>query len=418
MIKGIDNKFYQLLRNDWLPSINFPEKMEAQFFGRHAKRIFLKPHRDIEEAHISAIQDGALRNLYKTTYIVEKTTSMENFIDDLLDLCFFVGEIFRDPFMRPDKVKALKNQFYRISGKNEEQVDSYRDHVLHSGYVCLWGLWLFKNFDSLQREHENMLVTKPQRGYGSGCKARIGPNKDIRWQFFQQWVITSLFHDIGRFVERETNLRKIIRRIEYINEVEKRWFNKMKKQGYNTPSRNCKTAYNSQAKKLDMELYEINYPSGRAEEYISNDMWNECLKDISKVEESLQDDHGIHSAKILLKLANFSIKDAEIYFQKNKKDPLWKRHSYRNYILPALAISRHNDTAIKKNVKIKIPGEVVIPIKIFKDDFLTTLLIVSDDLAEFDRIGGRKPLFAMDYEIKLSENKDINDIKFSIVKRE
>lgn len=50
MLEGIDNEFYQLLKDNWLSSINFPVKIENQFFEKHAKRIFVDPSQFIKEA--------------------------------------------------------------------------------------------------------------------------------------------------------------------------------------------------------------------------------------------------------------------------------------------------------------------------------------------------------------------------------
>lgn len=226
-------------------------------------------------------------------------------------------------------------------------------------------------------------------------------------------MITSFFHDIGRSVEGEKDSQRIFEKINKINVRENQWLEEMKKD-YNDIPIQEPIDYDNRRNKLNINLYTINYPQRGSEDYISNNMWQECLEEINRREELLPDNHGIHSSKILLKLANFSTKLTEIYDQKEvevfKKDP-WKRFSYRNYILPASAISKHDDPGSK--TRLNIPGEITIPLRKLEDDFLTTLLIYCDELATFDRAGGKELQFGINYKIEVLKNRDA--IRFNII---
>lgn len=431
MIHGIDKDFYELLndKDKWLSSIKFPKGIETNLFKIYAEKIYRINER-IENEILLNPED---RYDYKKRCVTDKSAITECFMDDLLKSCFSVGEKWRYKLMSPDYVASTVSEIKRFLR---------RDHILHSGYVFLWGLWLYKNFNTLQTLHEDTLKRKPE------CIAYKLPNADIRWQFLRQWVITSFFHDVGYFFElgkpvkeiyHDDNLRKeLIKRyrdVALMNIYEQWWLKKMMISDYIIPS-HSRINYDLIWGNLDIELYEIIYPPDRGEEDIPNNMWHKCLEDINEFEIKLgKFNHGVYSAKVLLKLGNFSIKLMEITDQRNtdnkSKEP-WKRNSYRNFILPAYAILKHDaDTSGQKNIiKDKIEKEInnlrnrgkadiQISYEIFsRDDFLTLLLIMCDELAEFDRIGGKSKslLFGMDYEIKLPKLNG-NDIEFSIEER-
>lgn len=411
---GIDKEFYQLLNSEALSEMKIPvNELDTQFFKKYSDRIFYEPYQMWEASILDQREDTVFSNWewYKTIYILFKSFAMKFFINDLLEYCFSKYKRITTKLFLPDLVRSLTNEYCRLI--KTEKFDSYRDHILHSGMVFLFGLWLYFGFRPLKDEHRKMLENKPKPGSLWGCKALKPPNDDIRWQFFQQWIITSFFHDLGRFIEGEENSQLILKKLEYINNRERQWIEKMKKEGFSDIPPQKIIDYDTGRKKLEIDLYTINYPQRISEKHISNNMWEECLEEINRREESLQDDHGIHSSKILLKLANFSTKVAEIYDQKevefNTKEP-WKRFSYRNYIMPALAIANHNDPDLATSLK--IPGEINIPIARLEKDFLTTLIIYCDELSDFDRAGGREPVLGIDYEIELIES--INAIRFNI----
>lgn len=412
---GIDREFYQLLNSEALAIMNFPiNELNPEFFKKYSDRIFYEPYKVYEASIVDQREDKVISNWewYNTIYILFKSFEMKFFVNDLLEYCFLNSKTTWKQFSLPDFIRSLTNEYRRLI--KAENLDSYRDHNLHSGMVFLFGLWLYLGFQPLKEEHLKMLEKKPQARTRSGCKALIQPNQDVHWQFFQQWIITSFFHDLGRFIEKEKDSQKILKRLEYINNQESQWLERIKKEGYSDIPSQKIISYDTSRPKLEIDLYTINYPQRISEEHISNNMWEECLEEINRREESLQDNHGIHSSKILLKLANFSTKVSEIYDQQevkvNTKDP-WKRFSYRNYILPALAIASHDDPGLATSLE--IPGEITIPIGMLEKDFLTTLIIYCDELAAFDRAGGGKPLRGIDYRIELIESR--NAIRFNII---
>lgn len=413
MALGLDDQFYKLLKGDWISKIEFPEQLNASFFQMHADNIFIEPYKVLANMPNSTSTATQLEVFY-TLMIEQKRIAMQGFINSLLPYCVFQGEHFWPEFMIPDHLRAWGAEFNKLLRNIEPEDDSYRDHMLHSGYVFLWGLWLYAHFDAIKEKYKVMLFNKPST---PGCIALRGPNKDLDWQFFQQWATTSLFHDIGRFIEDESDEERVTEKLDKINDMESLWLRDMQENEFNTPSKTCKICYNPKDKQLEIELYNIYYPPGRSEDHIPNNMWPECLENINREESLHRDDHGIHSAKILLKLANFASKHAQIYFEKDGKKEPWKRYSYRNYIIPSLSISMHNYDSRNRQVsrQLKMPGFNEFKLDFFERDFSTALLILCDNLASIERIGGKSIRYAMDYEIKvLNSRKD--SVRFEIVK--
>lgn len=412
--RGIDKKFCELLSRTGREKIKFPKRrsiqLNNQFFEKYAEEIFKIPYSFYKYTLNNVEKLGLKYNklpielqlLHRDNYLIAKTYAMESFIIELQRYCFWMGQFPQRYSLIFDLPRAVEAEFVKFLGIKGK--DFYRDHTLHKGNTFLYGLWLYSQSNFIQKTHKKMLENNPS---SPGCIAIIGPNYDLKWQFFQQWFITASHHDVGRILGLDTALREAKLIVNRINKDQKKILSiierKLHQKIDHKPVELNLDRYKSKINLDIAPLYDIHYER-IAESHIKDIFWNECLEEIERLGGNSSLDHGINSAKILLKLANFTVKIDEI-----KKLRPWKRYSFRNYILPSLAIAKHNLKIDKNLIKeSKINGlEFKIEKKKFnKEDFLTTLLICCDCLAEFERIGFKKNInLGMDFNLKLSEDK-------------
>lgn len=422
-MSNIDRIFWDMTKN-LTNLINFPKEAFdigelKSFLFKYGKRLFVLPEYYYRQSLTGS--DESLMNWRKFSYLNQKRIIMDLFLDELAYRSWFKVDNLRYLLMLSDLLRSDEMEYSRHkfgSGKN----NYYRDHVLHTGYVFIWGLWMYINFKHVLEDlYKDFLDKNPlgKEGAGAlcnGCRALGRVNVNVGWQFFQQWFLTSIFHDIGYFLED----REIKRTIKYKNKMLEH-VNNFGKRSLGAEYDNYKANIGG-TNNLNLMLHNIVYPSHPAEGYISDNIWNECLDRITG--SGWTNDHGVYSAAIFLKIGNILTKYLELRDRQSEpaceRDP-WKRNSYRNYIVPTDAIAKHNTDyyqAKGKKYVNPINGQdlsVKISIDDFLDDFLATMLVAADAIAGFDRIGGREPLLGIEYDIrKVDEKNTINFIIYRI----
>lgn len=417
-LQGVDKQLLKLLLELGQSGIRFPKRkgieLDKKFFKKYSEEILEIPYsfygRILNNMKKVSLDFNKLPEevqwLHRDNYLLAKTYAMEGFMIELQRYCFGLGQFPQYYSVKKDLSRAIEAELLKFLGAKGR--DAYRDHTLHKGHVFLYGLWLYTESGFIRAKYKEMLKNSPSV---PGCIARIAPNDDIRWQFFQQWFITASYHDIGYILSQYTELGIAYRFIFALNRLQRYIIDKHYKGKMGYKFIYLKLKQLKRRLYLDIgSLYNIQYQQ-TGESHINPNFWNVCLKEIETLERGTSLDHGINSAKILLKLANFRVKNEEV----DKLDP-YKRYSYRNYLLPSLAIAKHN-LDIGKNLisKVKKNKELEIMVKKnnFKEDFLTTLLVCCDELAEFERLGYKKVSIGMDFNLKLAE--DNQNIVISLI---
>lgn len=424
---GIDKQFYELLID--LPNkVNFPDRFvklsfDNDFFLARAKQIFLNCYRyytkTLNNSNKLKLDKKLTEDLNKThlfSYLVSKTGAMERLFFPLRYYCQDVGVQVINRDFRKNDIFNYVNQGFGTSGAPlwSGKTQYERDHTLHQYNLFFLGLYLYFHSPFLQNKFKVMLKNAPE------CIAKTGPNKDINFQFFEQWFITATMHDIGRVIRLQSD-------VEEVSKIIFRWNYLLKRiKEVREPKLPCPgfVSFDITTPRLDVgKFYDINYNSHPQENHLTRrNFWNNALRQIEQWEKIVKLDHGINSAKLLLKLSNISVKISEV----RKRQP-WVRYSYRNYVLPAFAIAKHNLVSKGKlpsvisfckepqneqwktsTIKFETSkGIMNIDKSVFDTDFLTALLVVCDEFfGDFERLGSKEVQIGKDFKLSVNDQKE------------
>lgn len=367
---GIDGQFCKLME-DCLPKITYWQREQKyssvelakempnlrpdkDFFKKWAKEIFRKPYDQYE------------RDKNAEKFLSSKKEVMLKFLSYLRKYSFteFGPTTFANVFKELDELMARLNP------------EQHRDHVLHQGNVFLLGLLCYCESSFIRKEHEEMLSTWPDP---PGCIAR---DKTTEFQFFEQWLNAAAIHDVGYIFEilAEPELEQF----DFIDEVVSlfnRWLETIVSgvPGLAAPS---KVSFDRGSRKLDVsDLYQVKYLWPAEAHLTRGNLWRETLEEIKKTESRAkrEADHGICTAKVLLKTGNVVVKWEEV----NKEADPSARFSCRNYVLPALAVARHNARPQMVSANDNTTFDCLK--RDFENEFLACLLAICDEASEFDR---------------------------------
>jgi hypothetical protein len=268
---------------------------------------------------------------------------------------------------------------------------NHRDHLVHTAYVFLLGLHLFKLNKNIRKAiknyfRENRLESySPQNSNGreifdsffKDYYGQIEPSNNLELFRFI-WLLISTFHDLS--YPFESFICKMAPYITHINNLGK-----------------DQSEYVPTSIELPFKGMEV-LSSGNSFKIL-----NKLQKDYDKegnyldLEKYLKDrlnkgfvDHGIISALLLLKTSDV------LYIKKN-----WKKRFFDKTFPPiALGIALHNiDWKYAKDNYDKLP-------KITLEDFpLCYLLILADTLQEWDRPSKKSNIGSKDISIKFDQEK-------------
>lgn len=168
--------------------------------------------------------------------------------------------------------------------------------------------------------------------------------------------------------------------------------------------------------------------------FYQRNFWSEALNKVRQYD-SFSYDHGVVSAKLLLKTWNLIAKLSE------EIPDRYARFDYRNYILPALAIAVHNlaSGGLHPNKKGQVPPSLLEQLNQYRlrniktskthkkivisrdeliKNFLIKLLLACDKLGEFDRIGGKEIKFSYNYKLHITEEENNVSLSLSEVNKD
>jgi len=386
---GIDGQFCKLME-DYLPKITYWQREQKyssveltkempnlrpdkDFFKKWSREIFRKPYDQYE------------KDKDAEKFLSSKKEAMLKFVSYFRKYSFteFGPTIFVDVFQELDELMARLNP------------DQHRAHVLHQGNVFLLGLLCYCDNSFVREEHEGMLNTRPEP---PGC---IAKHKTMEFQFFEQWFNGATIHDVGYIFEllAEPELEQS----DFIDELVSSfngWLETVVSgvPGLAAPS---KVSFDRNVKKLSVgNLYEVKYRWPAEGHLTKGNLWREALEEIEKMEgrTGREADHGICTAKVLLKTGNVVVKWEEV----NKEAHPSARFSYRNYVLPALAVARHNIEPKMVSTNDKTTFECLK--KDFENDFLGCLMTLCDEGSEFDRKVAGKLRLGIDLQAEITDS--------------
>lgn len=413
--QGIDGQFYEafchLADGGFLVSAEGKtgedyEQERREDFERLATYIFLVPHFIIRIGSLwpAYLSNSALSKL-NTTYVVPGLTARTLLFEK------YVYEVFLSWFgFEIDDVNVAGRLLETIAAldsslaieRHLDEVEGHRDHVLHLLNVFMLGIWLFLNKPFLQKSYEAWLQSK-------GCKASEleKPPKTLLAQFVPQWFITTMMHDIARVPEDagpDLRSKQLSAVVEKANDTLIAAFATQPKLA--TISVDPLTLDPNNKFIVLGKLLSIDYPFSRR---VPGDMFEEAKTELDKLSSQYADDHGLNSAKLLLKVANLVAKVNELVTRDK-----WDSFICRQYVLPVYAIARHNLASLKELVGIHETVDGATAEKgSFQSEFLTSMLMLCDEAQRFDRIGDKFFKLGADHFLKLDQTDD--SLKIHIV---
>jgi hypothetical protein len=425
-VKNIDIQFYHLFTQVLPKKVKFPDitallvpkpsqipenspfkGFTEEDFKDFASMIFLKPFDTLmrglyylQELDLDLSKNRELIYPVIQYPLLEKAYAAYVMFTHFVVYCgiAFVGALY--PKFIEEDLRASLRQDYGYK--------SHRDHFLHSFNMFCTGLWLYFNVPFISESFEKMLKKYKCRAYFPH------PFDQIDFQFFEQWFITSMLHDIGYAIEiAYTNYQNNPNRLndyqqevnhllESINEDIKSYSQEIQNLS-NVPISIDPIQIDLASSKVDIgKILEIDYGS-RAWDMGEVDEWKETgklLQDLERNKEQLEPptvfNHGLVGAKILYKLFSVITK----YHELISNQDIWPRRDKRNKLLPCRAIASHTkrkDQLFQGGIYIHNEAKdaweqnsIEVSKQYFEDDFLSTLLRVCDDLVDFDRVGKKQ----------------------------
>jgi len=257
---------------------------------------------------------------------------------------------------------------------------SHRDHITHSAYVFLLGIYLYSFDEDIQEAIEQKCVKLP----------------NILDKFLFMWSIISTFHDIG--YPFDIFSKEMKQYLDMINESGKEVIDYEK------------TSFKLEFNNIDSLLYGKNSFDLMNELQKSNDSNHNFLNLNDyfnyKLEKGLMD-HGVLSALILLKITDVLYED---------KKEQWPREDFENFFPEiALAIALHNINWNEDVVEgMEIPKDNLPEITLTNFPFCY-LLILADTLQEWDRPSLAKPSIpSTGVSIDYNGNEEKFEVKFAL----
>ena len=307
----------------------------------------------------------------------------------------------KDPFY------TYLNALDKIEPAIQIYKENHRDHVVHTAYVFLLGLHLFKLNKDIRKAIKNYFCKNKLESYSSqslngrevfdgffveNYSGKNVPSDDLELFRFM-WLIISTFHDLS--YSFESFIHQMASYIHHINDLGKDQpnyvptsielpFNKMEVLSIGNSFEllnNLQKDYDNQGNYLDLEKY---------------------LKD--RLNEGFVD-HGIVSALLLLKTSDI------LYI----KNPHWKKEFFdKTFPHIALSIALHNiDWKFAKKKYDKLP-------EITLENFpLCYLLILADTLQEWDRpskVKYRRMIDSTGVSIEFNQEEKKFIVKFALSK--
>jgi len=402
--RGIDRQFYEAFYK--LADLGFLvsatgksgpeyEQDRRELFEKYATYLFTVPYfiTEIGTLWPSYLSDEALSVLLKV-YMIPGLTART----------FLFEKYFYEQFM---DIFGLKLGNVNIGGellkiiaeldssaaviRQVDQVGYHRDHVLHLLNVFMLGVKLFQDVPFLQQSFENWLEKKQ-------CKAgNEVPPKSIGEQFVPAWFMTAMMHDIARVPEdsdETSKLKQLDKIVTKTNEILSETA-----RGIGATIDPLKVAADSKNIELG-NLLMVSFPFYRRVPY---DMFDAARRDLEEKSQGLglQYDHGVNSARILLKVANLVAKVNESTKEK------WDSFICRQYVMPVYAISGHNLRQFKQELVIKkTHNGTTVKKEGFNKEFLTSMLVLCDEAQDFDRLGCPTCRLGADYKVDFQQMND------------